>query len=81
MRRIRVAGSGILLAALLVAGFRSIGPVPPLGGFLDPVRGVWALARSSELPRDATGSIPGLSGPLDVVYDDRAVPHIFAGTP
>lgn len=70
-----------MLAALLFVGFRSVGPVPPLGGFLDPVRGVWALARASEIPREASGSIPGLTGELEVVYDDRAVPHIFAATP
>ena len=52
--------------------------VPPLGPFLDPARGVWSLARSAELPRSREANLPGLGAPVRVVYDDRAVPHIFA---
>lgn len=52
--------------------------VPPLGPFLNPAVGVWALARSAELPPSRTDRIPGLTAPVRVVYDDRGVPHIFA---
>jgi penicillin amidase len=32
------------------------------------------------MPSDANGGIPGLGAEVRVVYDDRAVPHIFAAT-
>src|SRR4051812_48851260 len=38
------------------------------------------MARTSELPASADGRIPGLGADVRVVYDDRAVPHIFATT-
>jgi len=68
------------LAAVVYAGAVRIGPVPALGGFLDPWSGVWAVARTAELPAHTVGSIPGLTGPVRVIYDDRDVPHIFATT-
>ncbi len=69
------------LAAALCAAARPLGPLPPLGGFLDPANGVWAVARRAELPRHQRAAIPGLTAPVDVAFDDRAVPHIFAATP
>ncbi len=57
---------------------RPAGPLPALGPLLDPVHGVWSAARTAELAADASASIAGLSGTTKVVYDDRAVPHIFA---
>lgn len=70
--------AALALGATLWAGARGAGPLPPLGGLLDPARGAWATARSAELPSDATAAIPNLSGPVDVRYDRRGVPHIFA---
>lgn len=54
------------------------GPVPRLGDFLDPVHGVWTVAVHAELSGRARAAIPGLTAPVTVRYDDRAVPHIFA---
>jgi penicillin amidase len=68
----------VLLPALLVAGARSLGPVPALGGLLDPAHGAWALARSAELPRSANSIIEELQQSVEVRYDRRGVPHIFA---
>ena len=69
-----------LLAATLWVGFRPTGPAPPLGPLLDPVHGVWALARTGELPQQAGAVIAGLGGDVRVYYDRRGVPHIFAGS-
>jgi penicillin amidase len=63
-----------------MVGARKTGPIPPLGPFLDPAHGVWSLARSATMPRDASAAIPALGADVRVVYDDRAVPHIFAAT-
>jgi penicillin amidase len=76
----RVGAAAILLAALLFTGFRSIGPLPPLGRLLDPANGVWATARTADLPPVERGTIPGLGKQVQVVFDDRGVPHIFASS-
>jgi penicillin amidase len=51
-----------------------------VGPLLDPWHGAWSLAASANLPRHAADSVRGLDGEVRVVYDDRAVPHIFATT-
>jgi penicillin amidase len=68
------------LAGLLWLGVRGGGPLPPVGPLLDPWHGAWSLAASANLPRHAADSVRGLDGEVRVVYDDRAVPHIFATT-
>ncbi|WP_373069038.1 penicillin acylase family protein [Gemmatimonas sp.] len=60
-------------------GVVGAGPLPPLGGLLSPVVGLWANA-ANELPTTATSRIPSLDGAVDVRYDARSVPHIFATT-
>ncbi|MEP7345410.1 MAG: penicillin acylase family protein, partial [Gemmatimonadaceae bacterium] len=75
-----MAIAGLALAGGIWVGARGAGPVPPLGPLLDPVHGAWATARTAELPRSAAADIPGLSAPVDVRYDRRGVPHIFAAT-
>ena len=70
----------VLLAACIAAGSMRLEPVPALGPTLDPLNGIWAVARRTELPRTATGRVPGLSARVDVRYDARDVPHIFAAS-
>ena len=70
----------VVLAAGVAAGAMRLGPAPALGPTLDPLNGIWAVARRAELPRTATGRIPGLSARVDVRYDTRDVPHIFAAS-
>ena len=41
---------------------------------------MWSLARSAELPRTAHADVIHLAAKVDIVYDDRAVPHIFAAS-
>lgn len=76
-RRIVPAG---LLAASLFALSHSWGPVPAIGPLLDPYHGLWGVARSAALPASGTATIPELTDSVVVLYDDRAVPHIFAAT-
>jgi penicillin amidase len=70
--------AAVVLALLLVVGFRPVGPAPALGPLLDPAHGAWALARVAELPRRDSATVPGLAGRVEVRYDDRGVPHVFA---
>ena len=70
--------SAVLLSVGLYVGARPLGPIPALGAFLDPASGVWSSARSATLPDEVRLEVPGLSGEVQIVYDDRRVPHIFA---
>ena len=76
----RIALAGVVLAAACYVGARSIGPVPPLGAFLDPAKGVWAVAVNAELPEHANAGVSALTDSVLVIYDHRRVPHIFAAT-
>jgi penicillin amidase len=73
-----------LLATLALAGLcwlaSGLGPVPPLGELLDPSHGFWTLASKAEPPRSATVTMPRLDANVRVLFDDRAVPHVFAST-
>ncbi len=72
--------SGAVLAASLFAGAWRIGPAPPLGPFLDPVNGVWAVAAAARMPESESVAVAGLDETVEVVFDDRGVPHVFAST-
>src|SRR5512141_1761700 len=76
----RKAVAGVVLAMLMVVGFRASGPVPPLGPFLDPANGVWAGAAATTFPVIQQVTIPGLKDSVKVLFDDRGVPHVFAST-
>ncbi|HEX2724146.1 MAG TPA: penicillin acylase family protein, partial [Gemmatimonadaceae bacterium] len=76
----RRAFAAVLLAALLFAGFRSIGPLPPLGPLLDPADGAWAIAAATTFPPRQSAGIAGLSDTVAILFDDRGVPHIFASS-
>ena len=68
-----------VLAGALYVGARPAGPLPALGPFLDPARGLWSAARgATDLPNGAEVVVPGLGARVRVIYDTRAVPHIFA---
>lgn len=80
MRTLTTVVSAVALAAALFVGAVPVGPVPPLGGFLHPWTGIWSSARVAELPKEATVTLAGFSADVEVKYDDRGVPHIFAAT-
>lgn len=77
---VRIALAAIVLIASVAVASCQIGPVPALGPLLDPVDGIWNLARSATEAPDAQVHIPNLTGKVDVIYDDRGVPHIFAAS-
>jgi penicillin amidase len=53
------------------------GNIPPMGPFMDPDEGFWANAERSE-PASSDFSIDGLKDSVQVYFDDRRVPHVFA---
>lgn len=78
MLRLRLVLSAALLAGLLWAGERPVGPLPPLRPLVDPWAGAWRLAGDAVPPANLEAIIPTLEGPVEVRIDDRGVPHIFA---
>jgi len=79
-RRFRFAAAVLVLGGEVALGAQGAGPLPPLGPLLDPASGIWRVAATAELPASAAASVPGLGDSVTVLYDDRAVPHIFART-
>ena len=73
-----VVALALLAALLLVLGTRMTG-LPPLGSLLDPADGLYRLARTAH-HADASTRLAGLTGPVEVVRDERGVPHIFAAS-
>ncbi|MDB4882847.1 MAG: hypothetical protein JWL95_1613 [Gemmatimonadetes bacterium] len=78
LRLLRTMVAVLVLGGGIYVGARAIGPAPALGPFLEPAHGVWSLARAASPSRRARASVTRLGDSVSVVYDDRAVPHIFA---
>jgi penicillin amidase len=53
-------------------------PAPPLGKFLSPQEGLWQNAEPVDQDFSANLSFPQLKGKVNVYFDDRLVPHVFA---
>ncbi|MEM9383942.1 MAG: penicillin acylase family protein [Pseudomonadota bacterium] len=70
----------LVLAGLLTVGLRAVGPLPPLGPLLNPLTGVWSVARQARPQAVSTAVIPTLDGPVEVHVDAHGVPHIRATT-
>ena len=51
--------------------------LPPLGSFLSPFHGFWQNAENVNAPDDMVLDSMKLSSPVEVIYDERLVPHIF----
>lgn len=75
-------GSFLLsLAATLLLIFAmavSYGPVPPPGPFFNPFSGFWANAETAPESGEQQINPAGVLESVDVYYDERRVPHIFA---
>jgi len=68
--------SGLMGTCLLVAGNIRLGSVPALGPLLSPVVGFWRNMAPLDAVQEVT--LAGPVGSVRVVFDRRAVPHIFA---
>lgn len=70
--------TAIFTITLIIMLSIRIGPLPPLGKFLDPVKGVWQNALIPDIPAGMDLTIAGIKEPVSIVYNERGVPHIFA---
>lgn len=53
-------------------------PVPAVGKFFSPSEGFWQNAQVRDLPETQELQLEGVEGAVQVVFDERLVPHIFA---
>ncbi len=73
-----------LLAAILFGALiwftysTAIGPLPPVGQFFHPSTGFLANAEKVQVRGELLLEVEGLQQPVDVFFDERGVPHIFA---
>jgi penicillin amidase len=76
----------LILSAGLLAGWLFLLQVPQpqwgipfsLGRFFSPQAGFWQNAEPDSGHWALPSALPGLQAPVEVVYDERRVPHIFA---
>ena len=78
----------VVLSASIFCGFQfKWGPLPPLGRFLSPQKGLWQNLKSESTSKDFelamqvhSKSENDANGSFRVNYDNRGVPHIFASS-
>ncbi len=74
----KIVVASLLLAFLVVLGIHGWGTMPAMGALLDPVDGVYRLARTAnDIEVDVQGA-KGLTGRVIIERDERGVPYIFA---
>ncbi len=72
-----IISSAITIALVVVLNSKLVLPAP-LGALLSPQHGVWQNAESSDNDFGGEWSFPQLKGKVEVYFDDRLVPHVFA---
>ncbi len=78
MNNLKAGAALLLLIALIFVLNTKFGSAPPLGKFFDPDAGFWANAETS-VPGSEELVLEDLREEVSVVFDERRVPHIFAG--
>ncbi|MFI5187353.1 MAG: penicillin acylase family protein [Chitinophagales bacterium] len=78
MRVIPFLISAIITFALVFVLNKKWGPIPPLGKFLSPQHGFWQNAEAADEDFGAGLKFPNLKGKVNVYFDERLVPHVFA---
>lgn len=71
---ITVALIFVLNTTLTIGGSNT----PSLGAFLSPQHGFWQNAEPVDQDYSGTLHLPGLHGKVDVFFDERLVPHVYA---
>ncbi|MBC6367449.1 penicillin acylase family protein [Algoriphagus sp. AK58] len=67
-----------ITATLAILVSIPLGQIPPLAPLLDPNHGFWQNSFSEDQLAEEEISLQNLSSPVEVVYDENLIPHIFA---
>lgn len=78
MRIIPFVIFGVITTALVVILNSTLLTPAPLGKLLSPQTGIWQNAEPTDYNYSADLSLKQLKGKVDVYFDDRLVPHVFA---
>ena len=78
MRVISFIIFGVITTVLIIILNTTLVLPAPLGKLLSPQHGVWQNAEPVNQDFTADLSFPQLAGKVNVYFDDRLVPHIFA---
>jgi len=73
-----VAVAALATAAVVYAGARGVGPLPPIGPGFNPGTGVWRVAADAKQPVTQTLHIDGLDKSVQVVFESNGMAHIEA---
>ena len=69
----------LLIPILLVYAFNTkFGDLPPVVKFLNPFKGFWQNAESKTITAETAIAMPGTRQDVDIIFDDRMIPHVFA---
>uniref|UniRef100_UPI004048642C penicillin acylase family protein n=1 Tax=Algoriphagus sp. TaxID=1872435 RepID=UPI004048642C len=68
----------LLTCVLAIGGANSIGQLPPLAFLLDPNQGFWQNSYSEDQLAEEALSLENLQAPVEVVYDEQLIPHLYA---
>jgi penicillin amidase len=69
----------VLIPLLLIYAFDTkFGQAPPVLSFLNPFTGFWQNAEPSSTPQSQQLVLKGTKENVDIVFDDRMIPHVFA---
>jgi penicillin amidase len=78
---VRIIGfivSAAITIGLIVLLDKPLGQAPAFGKFLNPYTGFWQNAENASTYADIDLHIEGLKDKVEVYFDDRLVPHIYA---
>src|SRR5262245_56635864 len=78
MRIIRFLFTALLTIALIFVLNKKWGSIPAMGKFLSPQFGIWQNAEPTDENFSLTEKLNGINGRVEVILDERLVPHIFA---
>ena len=78
MRIVPFLISAIVTVALILVLNKKWGSIPPLGKFLSPQHGFWQNAEAADGSYNDDLKFPNLKGKVNVYFDERLVPHVFA---
>lgn len=78
MRIIPLIVTAVVTLTLIIVLSIPLGSLPPLGRFLSPQHGFWQNAEPVDSYTDLDLNFPQLKDKVQVYFDDRMVPHVFA---
>ena len=78
MRFVRFFISITVTTVLIIVLSIPLGSIPPLGRFLSPQHGFWVNAEPVKKDFTEDLNFPQLQNKVEVYFDDRLVPHVFA---